>query len=118
MWSDNIVFFGTDDLEATHLFYTKSLHLHLERDQGLCRIYRVPGGGGLGFCSHMPVVHQPKSPILTLITEDVNAVYDQLKKAHLEVEHPPQKNERFGIYHFFLRDPNGYSVEVQKFLDE
>lgn len=118
MWSDNIVFFGAEDLEATHLFYAQSLKLPLERDQGLCRIYRAPGGGGLGFCSHMSVAHQPRSPILTLITERVDEVYNQLKAAGLEIEHPPKENPTFGIYHFFLRDPNGYLVEVQRFLHD
>jgi len=29
----------------------------------------------------------------------------------------PSVNERFGIYHFFLKDPDGHRVEIQKFLD-
>lgn len=117
MWSDNICFFGTEDLQKTHDFYSLQLGLTLERDQGICHIYRVPGGGGLGFCSHMPVVQREKSPIITLITDDVDAVYLDLLKEGLEPLHAPQENPKFLIYHFFVRDPNGYLVEVQKFLD-
>lgn len=118
MWTDSIVFFGSSDLEQTHQFYHGHLTLPLERDQGLCRIYRVVGGGGLGFCTHMPVVHQEKSPILTLITPDVDGVYRRLEKAQVTLLHEPQENPTFGIYHFFLKDPDGYMVEVQRFLHE
>ena len=30
---------------------------------------------------------------------------------------PPALNPEYGIYHCFLRDPNGYLVEIQRFLD-
>lgn len=116
MWSDSIVFFGTDDLEETHTFYTQSLHLTLEKDQGLCRIYRVNGGGCLGFCSHLPVVHLERSPIITLIIDDVDSLYNRLKKEGCRVLHPPKENPTFSIYHFFLKDPSGYLVEIQRFL--
>ena len=30
---------------------------------------------------------------------------------------PPAHNPRFGIYHLFLRDPDGHLVEIQRFDD-
>ena len=32
-------------------------------------------------------------------------------------EGEPQVNEKYNIYHFFLRDPEGRKLEVQRFLD-
>jgi len=29
----------------------------------------------------------------------------------------PKKNDRFGIYNAIVRDPDGYLVELQQFLD-
>lgn len=117
MWNGSIAFFGTTDLERTHQFYSELLGLSLYRDQGLCRIYAVPGGGLLGFCQHMAVTAQDKSPIITLLTEDVDGKYQKLARSGIEVVSKPQANTRFRIYHFFVKDPNGYTVEIQKFLD-
>ena len=30
---------------------------------------------------------------------------------------PPELSEKFNVYGFFLRDPNGYLLEFQTFLD-
>jgi len=115
-WDGLITFFGTDDLEATHHFYHQVLGLPLYKDQGVCRIYDVPGGGRLGFCTHVPVVREDKTPILTLLTPDVDAAWQQLKDAGLEPG-LPKETSKFKIYHFFVTDPCGYCVEVQRFLD-
>jgi predicted enzyme related to lactoylglutathione lyase len=112
-----IVFFGTEDINATHHFYVDVFGLTLHRDQGICRIYDVEGGGRLGFCQHIKVVKDEKSPIITLVTEDVDGVYKKLKEKGAVIKHPPKENNKFNIYHFFLQDPNGYTLEVQKFLD-
>jgi len=111
-----ITFFGTRDLEATHYFYAGLLGLELWLDQGLCRIYRVRPGAYLGFCEHMPEVPPEQSPIVCLVTDDVDGRHADLVAAGVPVDGPPRVNPRFGIYHFFSRDPNGYRVEVQRFL--
>lgn len=111
-----ICFFGAYDLDATHSFYSDSLGLELWKDQGVCRIYSVPGGGYLGFCEHMTVNASDKSPIITLLFEDVDQVYRKLCTAKCSIASKPQYNKRFGIYHFFTEGPNHYTVEIQKFL--
>jgi len=58
----SIVFFGVKNLEETDSFYRDKLGLELYKDQGLCRIYRVPGGGMLGFCTHQDVISREKKP--------------------------------------------------------
>ncbi len=111
-----IVFLGTKDLEITHRFYHEVIGLSLYKDQGLCRIYAVEGGGKLGFCQHITIIHEEKSPIITLVTEDVDRLYEKLTEKGFTVKHPPKENPKFNIYHFFIEDPNGYTLEIQKFL--
>ncbi|MFW9882525.1 MAG: VOC family protein, partial [Candidatus Thorarchaeota archaeon] len=71
----------------------------------------------IGFCEHMPAVYKDKSPIITLVTEDVDVIYNQLIKLGVHITDKPKENPKFNIYHFFFRDPNGYTIEIQKFLD-
>ncbi len=117
MWNGFIGFFGTKNLTEADRFYVGALGLKLYKDQGVCRIYQVPGGGMVGFCQHMDVTVSGKSPILTFLTDDVDGMYQELVKAGYHPEHSPKVNEKFNIYHFFTRDPSGYMVEIQKFLD-
>ena len=111
-----IIFLGTNDLEATDRFYRLTLGFALHKDQGVCRIYSVPGGGSVGFCTHIPIVRGERSPIITFVVDDVDQVYQRLIDAGAQVPHAPQENPRYHIYHFFTQDPNGYTVEVQRFL--
>ena len=116
-WDGAATFLHTDDLDKTHEFYHETLGLRLFKDQGACRIYEVVPGSYLGFCVHFPRPEK-KDTILTLLTDDVDGVYDRMVgDQEITVEHAPSVNEKFNIYHFFARDPNGYKVEVQKFLD-
>jgi len=116
-WDGFIAFFGTKDLEATHQFYHVLLGLPLYIDQELCRIYEVRDGAYVGFCTHHPTIPPEISPMITLVTNDVDGIHRSLTHAGVETEAPPKVNPRFHIYHFFARDPNGYRVEIQKFLD-
>lgn len=115
-WQGLIVFLGAKNLEQTDKFYMDLLGLTLFRDQGVCRIYHVPGGGRLGFCTHISVIHKDKSPIITLLSNDVDGVYQRLDRGGFTPQHLPRENPKFGIYHFFVIDPNGYWVELQQFL--
>jgi catechol 2,3-dioxygenase-like lactoylglutathione lyase family enzyme len=54
---------------------------------------------------------------IALVSQDVDGWYERLKAKGLSLEAPPKKNEKFNIYHFFLRDPDGYLLEIQQFLD-
>jgi len=91
--------------------------LKLVRDQGRCLIFQVSQQGYFGFCQHEGALPQHPGLIITLVTDEVDQVYQRLKRLHIETEAPPKLNESFGIYHFFARDPDGYRVEVQRFLE-
>jgi catechol 2,3-dioxygenase-like lactoylglutathione lyase family enzyme len=112
-----IPFYGSTDLVKTSHFYESVLGLSLYKDQGACRIYRVTSTGYIGFCTHLPVMAAERSPIITLLTEDVDAVYRRIRDAGWDTEDIPKENQRFKIYHFYTRDPDGHAVEIQRFLD-
>lgn len=109
-----IHFYGTENLAICHDFYVNKLGFSLVRDQGVCHIYQLTDTSFIGFCEHIPVVAQPQSPIITLVVNDVHAVYDAWKK-WMNIEHPTV-SQKFQIEHFFAEDPNGYTLEVQRFL--
>lgn len=111
-----IVFFGTDNLEETDKFYNDILGFEIYKDQGVCKIYKVSDSSGIGFCTHIEKTVKDKSPIITLLTEDVDKAYNNLVDKGYKVDNPPKKNDKFNIYHFFVKDNNGYTVEIQKFL--
>ena len=113
-----ITFLYTDDLQATTEFYENILGFQLVLDQGPCRIYQVCLNGYLGFCENNGVgANNKKDIIFTLVTPDVDAWYERLKRFDVVFEKEPQYNPRFQIYHTFFRDPNGYLIEIQRFED-
>jgi catechol 2,3-dioxygenase-like lactoylglutathione lyase family enzyme len=112
-----ITFLYTRDLATTAHFYEEVLGLSLALDQGDCRIYRVSADGYLGFCQRGSAPQQPSGLILTIVTPDVDGWYRYLGDRGVAFEKPPALNPTYDIYHCFLRDPNGYLIEIQRFLD-
>lgn len=111
-----VTFCYTNDLEGTARFYEDMLGLPLKLDQGACRIYRVTETAFLGFCTREEAA-RPDGVILTLVTEDVDGWHQRLSAAGVSFEKAPAAYEKFNIYHCFLRDPNGYLIEIQRFDD-
>lgn len=112
----HIVFLATRDLQITAAFYENILGLTLALDQGQCRIYQVTEKAFLGFCVKDKVTAQD-GVILTLVTGVVDEWYDKLRTQGIKFEKEPAYNPEFKIYHCFLRDPNGYMLEIQRFED-
>ena len=112
-----IIFLYTRDLATTARFYEQILGLPLVLDQGSCRIYRVSGDGYLGFCQREAAPEQPTGIILTIVTDEVDEWYRYLKTQNVDFNKSPTYNPDYNIYHCFLRDPNGYLIEIQRFLD-
>jgi catechol 2,3-dioxygenase-like lactoylglutathione lyase family enzyme len=115
--SQQITFLYTADLPKTAEFYENILGLPLVLDQGVCRIYATGSDAYLGFCEHLEVTPQPAGIIITLVSPEVDAWYTYLQDQGIEFDKPPQHNPRYNIYHCFLRDPNGYLLEIQRFED-
>ena len=112
-----ITFIMVRDLEATADFYGTKMGLRLAVDQGNCRIYRVVGDAYLGFCERPESAGPTSGVILTLVTPEVDGWYERLRGLGVSFDEPPALNPAYGIYHCFARDPDGYLVEIQRFLD-
>ena len=112
-----ITFLYTPDLANTALFYEETIGLRLALDQGACRIYSTAPNAYLGICERIDALIDPSNVIFTLVTPDVDGWYEMLKEKGVAFEKSPSFNPRFHIYHCFLRDPNGYLIEIQRFED-
>ncbi len=115
-FDSQITFCYTDNLQRTAEWYERVLGLEMAVDQGSCRIYRVAGQSFIGFCEREAVGINHDDLILTLVTDDVDGWYDRLRSHRAIVSGEPEYNEEFDVYHFFARDPNGYRIEIQRFL--
>jgi catechol 2,3-dioxygenase-like lactoylglutathione lyase family enzyme len=115
--NQQITFLYTRDLEATAHFYEQILGLALALDQGSCRIYQVTEEAFIGFCQRAAAPEVPQGIILTLVTAEVDRWHQYLDRQGVSFEKRPALNTTYNIYHCFLRDPNGYLIEIQKFLD-
>ncbi len=113
-FAQHITFLTTRDLARTGDFYERVLGLPLARDQGDCRIYRVSANAFIGFCERASTP-EPRGVILTLVSDEVDAWYQRLSAQGIVFDQPPTYNPRYRIYHCFLRDPNGYVIEIQRF---
>ena len=105
------------DLDRAHAFYHGLLSLDMVLDQGQCRIYHVAAESFLGVCHNPDTAGDTDGLIITLVTDHVDDVFDDLLVADVDIDHPPAYNPRFDIYHAFVRDPDGNRVEIQQFRD-
>lgn len=110
-----VTFLPTADLVATDAFYAGLLGLPLVRDQGVCRIYATVPGAYLGFCERGYAVPDRYRVVLTLLVDDVVEAFERVRAAGAEVVSEPAHSERFAAVTGFVRDPNGYLVELQRF---
>lgn len=116
-----VTFLYTADLDRAAAFYEGVLNLTLALDQGACRIYRVAAAAFLGFCRQTEAIAPERAGVILTLVVDEQAAVDQwadyLTALGTTIDKGPLLNERFNIYHLFLRDPDGYLIEIQAFLD-
>ena len=111
-----ITFLYTRDLSRSARFYEDVLGFELAVDQGSCRIYRVQERCAfLGICQRDDAPEDAASLIFTLVANEVDLWYERISARGWNCEHRPRHNATYGIYHFFLRDPSGYLIEIQRF---
>ena len=109
-----IVFLKTENLARTLTFYTGPVRMCVWLEQSEITILRHENLL-IGFQQHST------SDIAGLVTFfyprklDVDAMYEALHSVALE---PPRTNNRYRIYHFFARDPDGRIIEFQQFLHD
>jgi catechol 2,3-dioxygenase-like lactoylglutathione lyase family enzyme len=112
-----VTFLDTRDLGRTADFYERVLGLRLARDQGRCRIYHVSGNAYLGFCERADAPAIPAGLTVTLVTDRVDAWCQRLKAHGVAFVKEARDNPPYRIYNAFVRDPNGYLLEVQRFWE-
>jgi len=107
-----IVFFATRKLPEIVDFYTSRMGMDVWIAQKDCTIMRK-SGFALGFCQRESA---DTTGVITFVLdtkEEVDRMSEELRDL---IEGPPQLNEKYLIYHFFLRDPEGRMLEVQQFI--
>ena len=111
-----ITFLKTKDLVETTHFYTQVMGFELVLDQGSCMIFRVSTNSYLGFCLTEGSTGSEEI-MVTLEVDDVDAASLYFESQGIEIEVMPRLNERYQIYQMIICDPNGYWIEIQRFLD-
>lgn len=110
-----LVFYRTANRERTVRFYVERLDADRWLEQpGGCTILALDNLL-VGFCD---AAETESEGILTLAVADRAAVDDHHDRLSDVAEGPPTASEAFDIYHFFLTDPDGRTVEVQSFDHE
>lgn len=110
-----ITFLRVASLDRSHRFYSGDLGLALVLDQGGCRIYRLVEGSFLGVCERPEPIGS--NVVLTFVSDDVDGWYEKMAAAGVDLDGPPRENPAYRIYHFFATDPDGHTLEVQRFWD-
>lgn len=111
-YTGSLVFLFVTDLDRSTAFY-ESLGLDMLIDQGSCRILGASDTLMVGLCGDR--VPSPDGVIFTLVTDRVEMVCADLESGGVEFEQEPRYSPDFHITHAFLRDPDGYLVEIQRF---
>ena len=115
-FDQQVTFLLVADLERSTRFYRDTLGLPVVLDQGDCRILRVTGTAFIGVCERKGR-RDRDSVLVTLVTDRVDERHDELTAAGVLCEKEPQLHPDYDVYHAFYRDPDGFLVEIQRFLD-
>ncbi len=107
-----IIFFKTKNLNRIKNFYIKNLGMKLYLDQKKCIILKH-GNLLLGFCQSDRIDSNGTITFFYKTKKEVEKLYKKLKKF---VSVDLKVNEYFKIYHFYIKDPEGRDVEIQKFF--
>lgn len=115
-FDQQVTFLLVADLDRSVRFYEDVLGLRLVLDQGDCRIFAVAGNAFIGLCER-PGRSGHDSLLVTLVTDEVDQWHSRLIAAGARCEQAPQHSDKYNVYHAFYRDPDGFLVEIQQFLD-
>lgn len=113
----SITFLYTDDLDRLARFYAEVLGLEQVVDQGDCRIFRVSPSGFVGVCDRRDRPRGTDGVLLSFVVADVDAMHRHLAAKGIVFDAPPTIGAGGTIRSAFFRDPQGYRLEIQEFLD-
>lgn len=108
-----------EDVERTTKFYTEIMGFKTIRDQGWFKILKINEGKFMCLVDGKKGFHKasPAKPVMiTFMVNDVDAWHRHLKKHGVELLGEPNDYQDLGIRMFMLKDPEGYVLEIEKFL--
>ena len=114
----SIVFFPCFSIVETTDFYVNIIGIKLHQDQGSCRIFDT-GYGYIGFCEYsnkLPIDGGLCISFNCDNEQDVDHHYKYIASKNCKITTEPGKHPDFPVYSFFMKDPNGYTVEFQKIV--
>jgi catechol 2,3-dioxygenase-like lactoylglutathione lyase family enzyme len=112
MWFNHL-HIGVRDLDRAIAFYRHTLGLEVRPIPG-ANWAPVRIGPNLSLdLDHDPelVTVEPKAVIIGFVVESADDTYAQLKGKGIALEGEPQ-DQYWGVRNFYLRDPDGYKIEV------
>jgi len=106
-----IVFLKTLRLADIRQFYLKQIGCHVWLDQADCTILKH-GNFLFGFCQRDKAESDVMLTFFYDTKEEVDRMYERLKSVSIS---SPSQNDKYRIYQFFARDPEGRTIEFQCF---
>lgn len=99
------------DIDRSRAFYSEFFGLSLEEfNLGWVARFTSPDTG-----AHLQVVTRdasaPEDPIVSVLTTDVDAAYEEAQALGLDIVHPIT-TEPWGVRRFFVRDPDGNVLNI------
>ena len=117
--TSQITFLYYKGLAPAQQFYEDIMGFELVEDQGWAKIYRVSGNAFVGLVDEKRgslKVQENSAVMLTLVSDDVRGWYNYLREKGVEFVREFGVSEEIQIEYFFIRDPGGYIIEIEKFL--
>lgn len=107
-----LIFFSTTMLDEIIAFYVDKIGMDIWLEQEDCVILKHDNLL-LGFCQRA----KPDLGAMITFYYDTTGEVDGAYEKHKEIATGlPLENEKYNIYHFFAKDPEGRTIEFQKFL--
>ena len=115
-----ITFFYYKDLARAAKFYEEVMGFKLVQDQRWAKIFMVAENCYMGCVDGNVGYHKPsdeKPVMLTVVVDDPDAWYEHFRRHGVETLNEPHDDEGLKLRIFLLHDPEGYVIEIQKFLE-
>jgi predicted enzyme related to lactoylglutathione lyase len=116
---DQTVFLYYSHLDKAAHFYEQIMRFKPFFSLDWVRIYQVAGNASLGIVDEKKGFHrssQTKPIMLSWTVDDVDEWYKYLREKDVEIVSEPEDNPETGIRAFIFHDPEGYALEVFKWM--
>jgi len=112
------LFLYYQDLDRAERFYTQTLGMEKVADYGMAKIVRVSADAYIILVDAekgMHTVDEPKTVAVALLTEQVEAWYEYIKKQGIEIRYTLKTDLSKPHDGFVAVDPEGYLLEFERF---